>query len=104
MNIPIDIQIDPLSLHDALPIFNNPREHSSEQITQIGASMCEFGWTNPILLGPDDYIIADHARLLAERYEVQSDVHVVWLRHLSDNQCRALVIADNQLAITGASW
>jgi hypothetical protein len=32
------------------------------------------------------------------------EVPVIVLRHLSPGQRRALVIADNQLAIAGAAW
>jgi hypothetical protein len=31
----------------------------------VAASIKEFGWTNPILAGADDEIIAGHERLLA---------------------------------------
>jgi len=104
MNIRIDIQVERRPIDRLIERLNNPREHSPEQVTQIGASMLEFGWTNPILLGQDDRIIAGHARLLAARQHGMTEVPVIVLRHLSEAQCRALVIADNQLAITGASW
>jgi DNA modification methylase len=104
MNIRIDIQVERRPIDRLIARLTNPREHTSEQVTQIAASMDEFGWTNPILLGPDDHIIAGHARLLAARQHGMTEVPVIVLSHLSEAQCRALVIADNQLAITGASW
>src|ERR1017187_4564978 len=66
--------------------------------------MREFGFTNPILVGADDDMIAGHARLLAARKLGMEEVPVIVLRHLSAAQRRALVIADNQLAIGGAGW
>ena len=81
----------------------NARTHSEAQVNQIAASIREFGFINPILIGPDDTIIAGHARLLAARYLNMSTIPVIVLRHLSEAQRRALVIADNQLALT-AGW
>jgi len=66
-------------------------------------SIREFGWTNPILVGADDDVIAGHARLMAARKLGMEEVPVLVLRHLSEAQRRALVIADNQLALN-AGW
>jgi DNA modification methylase len=81
----------------------NARTHSEAQINQIAASIREFGFVNPVLIGPDDTIIAGHARLLAARTLNMSTIPVIVLSHLSVVQRRALVIADNQLALT-AGW
>lgn len=86
-----------------IPFLRNARTHSPEQIAQIAASIAEFGWTNPILVGPDHVVIAGHARLLAARKLGMSEVPVIVLGHLSEAQRRALVIADNQLALN-AGW
>lgn len=48
-----------------IPYARNSRTHNDEQIAQIVASIKEFGFTNPILIGGDDVIIAGHGRLLA---------------------------------------
>jgi ParB-like chromosome segregation protein Spo0J len=52
----------------------------------------------------DDGILAGHARVLAARKLGMKEVPVIVLRHLAEAQKRALVIADNQLAIAGAGW
>jgi DNA modification methylase len=99
----IDIQIERWPIERLIPRANNPRTHSRAQIASIAASMREWGWTNPILVGGDD-IIAGHARLLAAEKLGMKEVPVIVLTHLSPAQRRALVIADNQLAIAGAAW
>jgi len=104
MNIRIDIQVERCAIDRLIPRITNPRTHTAEQVSQIAASMQVFQWTNPILVGPDFDVIAGHARLLAARQLGMTEVPVIVLRHLSEAQRRALVIADNQLAITGASW
>jgi ParB-like chromosome segregation protein Spo0J len=100
----IDIQIERWPIERLIPRINNPRTHSRVQIANIAASIQEFGWTNPILVGADDNIIAGHARLLAAEKLAMKEVPVIVLRHLSAAQRRSLVIADNQLAIEGAGW
>jgi DNA modification methylase len=81
----------------------NPRTHTPEQVAQVAASMREFGWTNPILIGAENDVIAGHARLLAARQLGMNEVPVIQLGHLSAAQRRALVISDNQLALN-AGW
>jgi DNA modification methylase len=86
-----------------IPYARNARTHTDEQVAQVAASMLEFGWTNPILVGSDGIIIAGHARLTAARKLNMAEVPVIILDHLTDTQRRALVIADNRLALS-AGW
>ncbi|PBC00884.1 site-specific DNA-methyltransferase [Mesorhizobium sp. WSM3860] len=86
-----------------IPYIKNARTHSEMQVAQIAASMREFGWTNPILVDGENGIIAGHGRLLAARKLGMNEVPVIELTGLSENQKRALVIADNKLALN-AGW
>ena len=104
MEIRINIQVERWPISRLIPRVTNPRTHSPEQIALIAASMREFGWTNPILVGADNDILAGHARFEVALQEGMTEVPVIQLGHLSAAQRRALVIADNQLAITGAGW
>lgn len=88
---------------DLIPYASNSRTHSDAQVAQIAASIKEFGWTNPILIDGDNTIIAGHGRLLAARKLGMEEVPAIILDHLSKAQQRALVIADNQLALN-AGW
>ena len=97
----LQVQLRPVSA--LVPYQKNARTHSDEQISQIAASIEEFGWTNPILIAPDNTVIAGHARLAAAKKLRLTEVPVIVLGHLTDAQRRALVIADNQLAL-GAGW
>jgi len=80
------------------PYQRNPRTHSEEQVTQIAASIAEFGFCNPILVDSRDGIIAGHGRLLAARKLGLAEVPVIVLDHLSETQRRAYVLADNRLS------
>jgi DNA modification methylase len=90
-------------VEDLIPYVNNSRKHSDQQVAQIAASIKEFGWTNPILVDKDKGIIAGHGRLMAARKLKMGDVPTIELSHLSDAQKKALVIADNKLALN-ADW
>jgi DNA modification methylase len=97
----LQIQIWPVDR--LLPYVRNARTHTDEQVAQVAASMRQFGWTNPILVGSDNIIIAGHARLAAARKLGLVEVPVIVLDHLSEADRRALVLADNKIA-TNAGW
>jgi hypothetical protein len=104
LNAPIAVQhIESWTIDRLVPFLGNARTHRREQIAQIAASITEFGFVNPILVGADGVIIAGHARLIAAQKLVMSQVPVIVLGHLSEIQRRALIIADNQLALN-AGW
>ena len=90
-------------VEDLIPYVNNSRKHSDEQVAQISASIKEFGWTNPILIDGTNSIIAGHGRLMAARKLKMDQVPTIELGHLTDTQRKALVIADNKLALN-ADW
>lgn len=85
------------------PYERNARTHSPEQVAQIVASIREFGFTNPILVDGSDGILAGHGRLAAAKDMGLAEVPVIVLDHLSAEQRRAYIIADNQLALN-AGW
>ena len=82
-----------------IPFAKNARTHSDAQVAQIAASIREFGWTNPILVDGENGVIAGHGRLLAARKLGMGEVPVIELAGLSEAQKRALIIADNKLAL-----
>jgi ParB-like chromosome segregation protein Spo0J len=101
IKLPTSIELRPIK--DLPPFTRNSRTHSEAQVAQVAASIVEFGWTNPVLVGADGVIIAGHARVLAARKLGMAEVPVIVLGHLSETQRRALVIADNKLALN-AGW
>ena len=96
-------KIESRDIDKLIPYINNSRKHSDEQVAQIAASIKEFGWTNPILVDGDNGLIAGHGRLLAARKLGMNTVPVIELAHLTENQKKALIIADNKLALN-ADW
>jgi DNA modification methylase len=98
-----DLVVERWPLERLVPYARNARTHTDEQVAQVAASILEFGWTNPILVGGDRVIIAGHARLAAARKLRLAEVPVIVLDHLTPTQRRALVLADNRLALN-AGW
>jgi len=88
---------------ELIPYINNARTHSDEQIAQISASIKEFGWTNPILIDGENGIIAGHGRVAAARKLGMTEVPAIQLDGLSVTQKKALILADNKLALN-AGW
>src|SRR5467141_1903476 len=61
-----------------MPYARNARTHSDAQVSQIAASIREWGWTNPVLVAEDGTIIAGHGRVLAARKLRIAHVPVMW--------------------------
>ncbi len=89
---------------DALrPYLKNARAHSKKQIRQIAKSIERFGFCNPVLIDDDNQIIAGHGRVEAAKLLKLQDVPTVRLSHLSADEKRAYILADNRLA-EKAGW
>lgn len=88
---------------ELLPYARNSRTHSKDQVAQIAASMREFGFTNPVLTDAAGGILAGHGRVMAANLLGLSEVPTIPLGHLTKAQQRALVIADNKIALN-AGW
>lgn len=107
------LQVVYLPLRDLRPYARNARKHPKGQLAQIKASLLEFGWTNPMLIA-DGEMIAGHGRLMAAlelanegkavpRNPTPDVGPTIDLSHLSPDQRRAYVLADNKIA-ENAEW
>lgn len=95
--------IEQVTIDKLIPYAKNSRTHSDAQVAQIAASIKEFGFVNPVLIDEAGGIIAGHGRVMAARKLGIDEVPCIRLSHLSENQKRAYVIADNKLALN-AGW
>lgn len=85
------------------PYAKNSRTHAPDQIAQIAASITEYGFTNPVLADEKGIVIAGHGRLLAAAQLGLAQIPVIVIAGLTAAQRKALVIADNKIAL-GAAW
>jgi DNA modification methylase len=111
----MEIRLQPIS--ELIPYARNARTHSEAQISEIAASIVEFGFTNPVLADSTG-IVAGHGRVLAARQLFAAGraliavggeplpaglVPVIDCTGWSDAQRRAYILADNRLA-ERAGW
>lgn len=88
---------------ELIPYVRNARTHSEAQVSQIAASIREFGFLSPILVAEDNTILAGHGRLAAALKLGLKKVPCVKENHLTETQKRAYIIADNKLSLN-AGW
>lgn len=96
-------EVTMVSINDLKPYEANARTHSDEQVEQIQESIKAFGFNNPILVQEDLTIVAGHGRLMAAKKLGLTSVPVITLKHLTAEQARAYVLADNKLALN-SGW
>lgn len=92
-----------IKIENLQPYSMNSRTHSEHQIDQIVNSIKEFGFTNPLLIDEKNNIIAGHGRLEAAKKLDFIEVPCIIIDNLSETQRKALIIADNKLALN-ADW
>lgn len=97
------LHIDYRPVESLIPYARNARTHSDEQIASIAASIREFGFNNPVLVDGQRGVIAGHGRILAARQLGMNELPVIELAHLSENQKRAFILAENKLT-ERAGW
>lgn len=99
------LQVTYKHISELRPYDRNARTHDERQIRQIADSIVQFGFTNPIIIGSDGEIIAGHGRYEAALLLKLDQVPTIELGHLSDEQKRALRLADNRISLnSGWDW
>jgi hypothetical protein len=97
------LRIEYRALDQLKPYPRNARTHSKKQIRQIAESIRQFGFTNPIIVDGDGVILAGHGRVEAARLLDFTSIPCVRIDHISPEQKRAYILADNRLA-QNAGW
>ena len=82
------------------PYKNNAKIHTEEQIEQIKNSIVEFGMNDPIgIWGKDNIIVEGHGRLDACKQLGFTEVPVIRLDGLTDDQRKAYTLVHNKLTM-----
>lgn len=92
-----DRQITLRAISDLKPHPRNARKHSRQQIQAIAKSIDAFSFNAPVLVDGDGNILAGHGRFEAAKLLGMTQVPVVHLRHLTETQAKAYMLADNKL-------
>src|SRR3974390_769428 len=82
-----------------VPYDRNPRTHSPEQIALLASLMTKYGIDQPIVVDEEGVILKGHGRRLAAMGAGFKAFPVVVHHGLSEDDKRAIRIADNQVAL-----
>ena len=92
------MKIEKIKLKDLKQYENNAKIHTDEQIEHIINSINKFGFNDPIAVwGKDNIIIEGHGRYLALNKMGATDVDIIRLDHLTEDERKAYTLAHNQL-------
>lgn len=86
-----------------VPDARNARKHSEEQVAKLAEIIKEFGFINPVIVDKAKGIIAGHGRVLAAKRLGLLEVPTLEAGHLTPNQRRAYMLADNKITLN-AEW
>lgn len=81
----------------------NARRHSQKQLSQIAASIREFGFNSLVVVDEDGVILVGHGRVEGARMAGLQSVPVLRVAHLTQEQKIAFALADNKIALN-ADW
>jgi DNA modification methylase len=96
-------RIERVAIETLRPNPRNARTHTKRQIKLIAESLKAFGFVNPILIDETGMIVAGHGRVAAAKQLGMTQAPAIRVEHLGDDEKRAYVLADNQLAAR-AGW
>ena len=81
------------------PNPRNARTHTKRQVEEVARIIRECGWTAPIIVDENGVLIAGHLRLQAARVLNMTEIPAVIVSGLSEAKKRALMLADNKVAL-----
>lgn len=92
-----NLKIEYVSVDALTPYENNARSHGKDDVKAIADSIREFGFVDPIGVW-HDIIVEGHGRLLAAKQIGMTEVPVIRLDQMTDEQRRAYALAHNKTA------
>lgn len=92
------MEVEYLEVNKIKPYLRNAKKHPEEQVKRIAASIEEFGFAQPLVVDKDNVLVIGHGRLEASKSLGYGKVPVVRMDQLSDEQIKALRLADNKTA------
>ena len=92
------LKIEYVDIDTIKPYKNNAKLHPEEQIEQIKKSIEQFGMDDPIGIWKDE-IVEGHGRLIACKQLGMTEVPIIRLDHLTDEERKAYTLAHNKLTM-----
>jgi len=91
------MKIQNINIKEIKPYEKNAKIHPKKQIEQVANSIKRFGWVQPLVVDKDNNLIIGHCRLLAAKLLDIKEVPTLRVENLSEQEIRALRLADNKL-------
>ena len=92
----MELKIEYIPVDELKPYEKNAKKHPAEQIDYIANSIREFGFRQPLVIDKDNVLVIGHGRLLAAKKLGLDSVPCVRADDLTDEQIKALRLADNK--------
>ena len=93
------MKIEKININEIIEYSGNAKEHPEWQIEQIKNSIQEFGFNDPIAIDEKGMIIEGHGRYLALKELGYTEIEIIRLNHLTEEQKAAYAIAHNKLTM-----
>lgn len=94
----MELKIEYVDINSIKPYEKNAKQHPKEQIEQIKKSIEQFGMDDPIGIWKDE-IVEGHGRLIACKQLGYTEVPIIRLDHLNDEERKAYTLAHNKLTM-----
>lgn len=91
------MNIEQMKLADIIPYKGNAKKHDNRQIKNVMQSIKEYGIVQPLVIDKNNVLIIGHCRLEASKRLKLTEVPVVRLEELSEEEAQKLRLLDNKL-------
>lgn len=91
-----ELKIEYLPVSVLKPYEKNAKKHPDDQVEHIANSIREFGFRQPLVIDKENVLVIGHGRLLAAKKLGLDSVPCVCADDLTDEQIKALRLADNK--------
>jgi DNA modification methylase len=99
----LHLQIEEIPINQLKRNARGPRVHPDKQIVMLARNIDTFGFLVPCVIDENNRLLSGNARVVAAERLGMKTIPVIRVRHLSDAEKRAFIIADAKLAELG-SW
>lgn len=91
------MKIEQIAIKDLKPYERNAKKHDETQIKNVMESIKQFGMAQPLVIDKDNVLIIGHCRLIACKRLKMTEVPVVRMDELTQEQVDKLRLLDNKL-------
>lgn len=97
----MNYNVEFIKVSELKPYENNVKKHDEKQIDLIIESIKQFGFRQNLVVDKDNVVVVGHGRLLAAEKMGLEEVPCIKADDLTDEQIKALRIADNKISEKG---